>query len=227
VTTVKRRTTWRACAVMLAVGVVAAVSSPAADTTNPTNGCIQHFDPSTDYFTDKVTVDDATNFSVEYRKSYKVVSVKEAYAGGPAERYVLVQCGAPAPKLEADLASAQVVPVPATSLFLASPTHLPLLVDLGRLDVLTGVSSFKDLIGDDVTKRAATGHLREFAARQVIDAEFVVSSRPSLLMTGGAFSAALGVIRSAGIPVVANIEYLEPTALGRAEWMKYMALFLN
>jgi iron complex transport system substrate-binding protein len=146
------------------------------------------------------------NFSVEYRKSYKVVSVKEAYAGGPAERYALVQCGAPAPKLEADLASAHVVQVPATSLFLASPTHLPLLVDLGRLDVLTGVSSFKDLIGDDVTKRAATGHLREFAARQVIDAEFVVSSRPSLLMTGGAFSAALGDSQRRH-SVVANTEH--------------------
>ena len=46
-------------------------------------------------------------------------------------------------------------------------------------------------------------------------------------MTGGAPSAALAVIRSAGIPVVANTEWLEPTALARAEWLKYMALFLN
>jgi len=30
-----------------------------------------------------------------------------------------------------------------------------------------------------------------------------------------------------GVPVVSNTEYLEPTALGRAEWMKYVALFLN
>jgi iron complex transport system substrate-binding protein len=29
------------------------------------------------------------------------------------------------------------------------------------------------------------------------------------------------------VPVVANTEWLEPTALGRAEWLKYMALFLN
>ena len=46
-------------------------------------------------------------------------------------------------------------------------------------------------------------------------------------MTGGATSAALAVIRSAGMPVVANTEWLEPTALARAEWLKYMALFLN
>ena len=35
------------------------------------------------------------------------------------------------------------------------------------------------------------------------------------------------MIQTAGVPVVANTEWLEPTALGRAEWLKYMALFLN
>jgi iron complex transport system substrate-binding protein len=29
------------------------------------------------------------------------------------------------------------------------------------------------------------------------------------------------------VPVVANTEWLESTALGRAEWLKYMALFVN
>jgi len=224
----KWRAAWRARAFTFTLGVlVVAVNSSATGTANATGRCIERFDPTADYFADKVTIEDAVNFSVEYRKSYKVVSLKEAYAGGPAERYVLVQCGAPAPTLEADLAGAPVVRVPATSLFVASTTHVPLLVDLNRLDVLTGVSSVKDLIGDELAKRAATGQVREFAARQVIDAELVVSSRPSLLMSGGAFSAALAVIRSAGVPVVSNTEYLEPTALGRAEWMKYVALFLN
>ena len=45
---------------------------------------------------------------------------------------MLVQCGAPAPKLEGDLAGAQIVTVPITSLFSASTTHLSLLVDLQR-----------------------------------------------------------------------------------------------
>ena len=45
-------------------------------------------------------------------------------------------------------------------------------------------------------------------------------------MTGG-IDATLTVVRGAGIPVVANTEWLERTALGRAEWLKYMAIFLN
>ena len=64
-------------------------------------------------------------------------------------------------------------------------------------------------------------------AASTIDTELVVSQRPALFMTGGSTSAELSVIRRAGIPVVANHEWLEPTALARAEWLKYMALFLN
>ena len=93
---------------------------------------------------------------VEYRKSYKVVTVKEAYVGGPAERYVLVQCGAPAPALAGELAGAQVVTVPITSLFVFSTTHLSLLADLGRVDVLTGVAQ-RDVVMDDAGRSADQG----------------------------------------------------------------------
>ena len=212
---------------MLACAAVAGAQQPQHLRANITAGCIEHFDPAVDYFPDKVTIEDAATFRVEYRRSYKVVTVKEGSPGGPGERYVLVQCGAPPPALDGPLAGAQIVTVPIASLFSASTTHLPLLVDLGRLDVLTGVWRLKDLMGDAVVARAASGRVREFAAAGVVDAELVVSSRPSLFMTGGAAGAALAVIRAAGIPVVANTEWLEPTPLARAEWLKFMALFLN
>jgi iron complex transport system substrate-binding protein len=221
---------WHACiGVVVSCGVMVATQTVKthAVATNLTRGCADQFDATSDYFPDKVAIEDAGNFSVEYRRSYKVVTVKEAYPGGPPERYVLVQCGTPPPTLQGDLDGAQVVTVPVSSLFSASTTHVPLLADLDRLEVLTGVSRLRDLIGDEITRRAATGLVREFAAASVIDAELVVSSRPSLLMTGGASSASLAVIRNAGVPVVANTEWLEPTALARAEWLKYMALFLN
>ena len=110
------------------------------------------------------------------RKSYKVVSIKEAYAGGPPERYVLIQCGTPPPVNET---AAERIMVPISSLYSASTTHLALLVDLGRLDVLTGVSRLRDLTGDAILQRAASGQVREFSAASVIDSELVVSGRPS------------------------------------------------
>jgi iron complex transport system substrate-binding protein len=203
----------------LAIGVHA--STPVA------SGCAGVFDPSVDYFPDKATIEDASNFTIEYHRSYKVVRVKEADVAGRSESYVLVQCGAPAPPLEGALKGAQVVTVPINSLYSSSTTHLPLLVDLNRLDVLTGVSRLRDLLGDELAQRAKSGLVREFAPMSVTNDELVVAARPSLFMSGSTSSPSLGVIRSAGIPVVKNIEWRETTALGRAEWIKYMAAFLN
>lgn len=212
----------RHCAAAALIACAVAVLEPRLEGTGPasnlTTGCIQSFDATADYFPDKVAIEDAVNFTVEYRRSYKVVTVKEASPGGPPERYVLAPCGAPAPRLQGELAGAQLVTVPATSLFCSSITHLPLLVDLGRVEVLTGVSRLSDLVGDALQQRRTAGLVREFAPASVVDAERVVSSRPSVFIAGSTLSAPLAVIRGAGVPVVADTEWLEPTALARAEW---------
>jgi iron complex transport system substrate-binding protein len=212
------------CSATLAATSQVAVTPSGAS--NLTRGCVERYDAATDYFPDKVTVEDAVNFTVTYRRSYKVVQTKTS-AANSGDRYVLVQCGIPPPPLQGELAGAQVVTVPVSSLYSESTTHLSLLVDLRRLDVLTGVSTKKYLIGDEVLKRAGTAQVREFAASSTIDTELVVSQRPGLFMTAGSTSSELSVIRRAGIPVVPNHEWLEPTALARGEWLKYMALFLN
>ncbi len=69
---------------------------PGSRSGNVTRGCVDRFDAHADYFPDKVTIEDAANFTVTYARSYKTVTVKQAYAGGPGETYVLVQCGTPA-----------------------------------------------------------------------------------------------------------------------------------
>lgn len=205
-----RTRAWRVCASVAVVAcsafIAAQPSRGQAAAGNVTGGCVTRFDASADYFPEKVVIEDAANFTVDYHESYKVVTVREAYAGGPPERYVLVQCGAPVPALTGPLAGAVLVSVPIRSMFAFSPTHVPLLVDLDRVDVLTGVSA---------------------GAGAAIDVERIVTAKPGLFMTGGVSSPAFAVVRSAGIPVVANTEWLERTALGRAEWLKYMAMFLN
>jgi iron complex transport system substrate-binding protein len=195
---------------------------------NVRTGCVDRFDPETDYFPDKVAIEDAVDFSVEYRRSYKVVTVKDAYEGSLPERYVLAQCGTPAPPLAGVLAGAQVVTVPLASLFAFSTTHLALLADLDRMDVLTGVAQRDAVMDPKAEAKIKTGTVVEFAkVGLVIDVERVVAAKPSLLMASGTSNGTLSVIRHAGVPVVANSEWREPTALGRAEWLKYMALFLN
>lgn len=227
-----RRGIHRGCLALSLVACAAVASAlseePAVGAANLTRGCIERFDPSRDYFPDKVAIEDATNFSVEYRRSYKVITLNPVFAGGPPERYVLVQCGAPVPPLPDTLSGAQIVSVPIRSMFALSPTHASLLVDLGRVEVLTGVSDRAVVGSPEVQAGIDAGKVVEIAKRSLtIDVERVVRAKPDLLMTAGTSNPTLAVVRSVGVPVVANTEWLEPTALGRAEWVKYMALFLN
>ena len=61
------------------------------------NGCITTFDPAADYYPVKSQIDYATNFTVEYDKSYQVLTVLQPTQGGSPQSYVLVKCGAPTP----------------------------------------------------------------------------------------------------------------------------------
>ncbi len=187
--------------------------------------CIENFDPSTDYFPAKAKLEFARNVSVEYRNSYKVVTVRRG--DGSSEQYLLLQCGAPKPMVSGGLAGAPVVSIPITSMFSDSATHMPLLVELGHADVLTGINAARYVTTQPVLDRIRRGQVVEYAPNYIINPELVIAKAPAILMVGGGYPDEYKTIRKAGIAVVVNDEWEESTALGRAEWLKYMALFLN
>ncbi|HEY7814575.1 MAG TPA: ABC transporter substrate-binding protein [Nakamurella sp.] len=186
-------------------------------------GCITDFDPNTDYFPVKSEITHATNFSLSYHDSYQVLTVPQPTQGGAPESYVLVKCGAPTPELTGDLAGAQVVTTPVTSLYSGSTTHLPFLVELDQLDALTGVGTKGFISEKQVQDRVAEPDVVEFSGSGTVDAEAVIAGAPDVLVTAGTDDPAYAVIKAAGIPVLANADWLENDPLGRAEYVKYFA----
>lgn len=184
-------------------------------------GCITDFDPSTDYYPDKQQLEFAKTLTIDYQKSYQVVTVTPS--GGTAESYVLLRCGAPKPKLTGELAKAQIVTTPVDSLYSASTSHLPSLVELGQLDTITGVSSASFVSEKQVLDRFALQKPVEFAPTGPIDAERVVTGKPDLLIGSGFPDPSDGKIKQAGIPVLQDLDFAEPDPLGRAEWIKFFA----
>lgn len=196
---------------------------------NPTS-CVDAFDEGTDYFPDQVTFEEATGVSVSYESHYKIVEVALPDVEEPA-RYVLVQCGTPEPELDGDLADAQVVEVPVTSVVTLTTTNLPHLDELDAVDVLAGVGTGAYVSTPAVLDRIEAGEVPDFAdADGQADLEQVVGADPDLMVVDGFGDAVLDDIRrydEAGIPVAVNVDFNEQTLLGRAEWLKFTALFLN
>jgi iron complex transport system substrate-binding protein len=201
-----------ATALLVSVGC-AGCAGPGKAPDPSRKGCIESFDSSKDYFPEKTTPEFAENFSLEYHNSYKVVTVRRPADVGMEEKYVLLQCGAPRPELPAVLSRAPVITVPIMSLFSASSTHMPLLVDLGHVEVLTGVAQARYITTEPILDWIRQGHVTEYAANDVIDTETVILKAPAIVMSSGGFPEAYNTLQKAGIAVVTNVEWQERSAL--------------
>ena len=185
--------------------------------------CITDFRAGTDYFPDKSTVLDATNFTLSYHDSYQVLTVEQPYPHGRPESYVLVRCGAPTPALTGDLAGAQRITVPVASLYSASITQLGMITELGRADVVTGVADTADVVDPQLRQRISSGQTIGYAPGSQVNVEGVVAAHPDVLVSAGMDEPGYPKLRDAGVRVLADAEWLESTPLGRAEWIKVLA----
>ena len=194
---------------------------------NLADGCIDSFDPAVDYFPQKLSVSHATGFDVEYHNSYKVVTVSSPWHGAQEPfRYVLVQCGAPAP----EGVDGALIEVPVANIVAMSTTYLPTLDRLGLVDRLIGLDSHKWTTNAAVKERIAAGEIAEIGSGSNVNVELALDLDPALVMTyGSGFSDydTHPLLLEAGIPVALNGDYVEQEPLGRSEWMKFIALFFN
>ena len=193
-----------------------------------TTSCLQEFDPQRDYFPDKVQLDYASGFSVDYHNHYKVVTVHQPWKEADTQfQYLLVQCGAPVPE---DFDQAQVIAIPVQQVVALSTTYLPHFDQLKTMDALVGLDQFQRVNTPSVRRKIDQGNLQQFNSGQSLDLERLVATQPDLVMAFATSPSDLAPYRrlqQAGIPVVLVAEYLETTPLAQAEWVKFTALFFN
>lgn len=191
-------------------------------------GCVQTYDPDRDYFPDKIRLNYATGFSVTYHNHYKVVTVTRPWKDADRDfQYVLVQCGTPPPP---GFEAAQIIEIPVSRVVTLSTTHLPHFDRLGQVDALIGVDQFQRVNTPSVRRSIDEGKIQQFNGGNTLDLEGLVAAAPDLVMTfatGTPEADGYPRLMQAGIPVVLVAEYLEPSPLGQAEWLKFTALLFN
>jgi iron complex transport system substrate-binding protein len=100
---------------------------------------------------------------------------------------------------------------------------------LNETDKLIGFPTTDYISSEKMRKRIDAGKVKELGIDKGMNIEELFLLKPSMVM-GYAMSSDLGQlkkIKELGLPVVINAEYLEKHPLGRAEWIKFMALFFN
>ena len=176
---------------------------------------------------EKVTVEYARGFAVEYYDTYKVVTVYKPWQGAEEDfQYLLVQRGTEVPE---GFENAQVVEIPLERIVTMSTTYVTYLEMLDELDSLVGHESFLYTMNDKLLEMAEEGRVKEVGSGPQMNVEIILSLEPDLVMTHaiGSDWDTHPKLFEAGLQVAMNGEHMEQTPLGRFEWMKFVALFFN
>ncbi|HLZ17528.1 MAG TPA: ABC transporter substrate-binding protein [Cyclobacteriaceae bacterium] len=177
---------------------------------------------------DSLHIKYAKGFTIqELSEGSKLVEVNYPYQGAKSGyKYLLVQKGVPVPAHSQDVT---VIPIPIGSIVCTSTTHVPLLDYLNETDKLVGFPTPDYISSEKMRKRIDDGKVKDLDVDKKINVEELYLLKPALVM-GYTMTSDLGPLKKVkelGIPVVINAEYLERHPLGRAEWIKFMALFFN
>lgn len=204
-------------------GAITAQDSPVVEG-NLTDECVTTYDAEVDYFPDKIELTDAVNFDVEYFNNYKVVTVN-----GSLEIFntVLVQCGTPAPDASEFPEGTQFIEVPTGNLVSFSTTFLPGIAQLGLAEYVVGLDSLLFTSTPEIVERIEAGEIVEVAPNFELNLELVLEAEPEIAITDDFSPDRIAALIGAGVFTAVNTDYLETTPLGRAEWLKYTALFYN
>jgi len=176
---------------------------------------------------DTVSLKYADGFTISSVGNATLVEVTYPYQGAKSGyRYLLVPRGQEPP---AEINNAKIIYTPIQSIACTSTTHIPLLDYLGETDKLVGFTTTDYISSEKMRRRIDEGKVVELGVDNGIDLEKLAVLHPDMVM-GYTMTSDYGQfkkIEELKIPVIINAEYLEKHPLGRAEWIKFMALFFN
>jgi iron complex transport system substrate-binding protein len=185
-------------------------------------------DTGKDSASGKSVIKYAHSFTLAYFDHYKLVQVLNTLTGkSDTLQYLLVPRGMPVPS---GYPNAQVIPIPVKTIIGMSSMHIALADFAEVSDRIIGLGSLEYVTSPIVRKNIAAGKIATVGLDGNINKELVLTLHPDVLMDMGNPDAGFGrykTLTDAGVPVLLNVEWLENSPLGRAEWVKVMAALVN
>ncbi len=167
------------------------------------------------------------NFQMSYRGKVVLITVSNPWRdAGEDFHYLLKPRGTATP---AGYKGYQVVEVPVRRMVVLSPTYLAFIEQLGLVDKLKGFSDLARVYSKTIRRAARAGKIKNVGRGPNLRVEDVLDLKPDIIFTyaTGGFRDAHPKLLEAGLKVGVCAEYMESHPLGRAEWIKFFALFFN
>lgn len=140
----------------------------------------------------------------------------------PLHSYILVDKNAPLPD---NLPKGDIVRIPIENAVVYTSVHCGLIDQLGAYDCIKGVCDLKYIKLARLQADVEARKVKNLGEGTNPDIETIIDLQPdAILLSPFQNSGTYGKIGKLGIPLIECADYMETSALGRAEWMKFYGL---
>lgn len=174
-----------------------------------------------------VTIRYSKNLKVDYQDHVTLITVSNPWPGAKTGfKYLLKPKGTSTPQGFNDY---QVVETPVGNMVALSSTYLAFIDSLDLTDRLVGFSDPRRVHSLKIRGAALSGKIKTIGQGSNLLVETILDLQPDIIFTyaSGGFRDAHPKLLEADLKVGVCAEYMESHPLGRAEWLKFIALFYD
>lgn len=126
-----------------------------------------------------------------------------------------------------DFSGMTVVYTPVTNSVVFTSPHCWLLCALGASNTISGVCDFSYINIPWIQKSVKSGAVADCGNSMSPTVERIISLKPQAIFVSPFEGASYGQIDHIGVPVIECADYMETSALGRAEWMRFYGMLVG
>lgn len=175
---------------------------------------------------DTIRLQYAENLTLLKGQDYTVATLRNPWDTTQVLRtYILVDKDKPVPQ---HLPDGTLVRTPLSKTVVYSSVHCSLLQQLGALESIGGVCDLKYIKLSQIQDGCRQGSIADIGESMSPDIERIIDLHPdAILLSPFENSGGYGRIDKLNVPIIECADYMETSALGRAEWMRFYGLLFG
>lgn len=141
------------------------------------------------------------------------------------QKYILVPRDSAMP---AKLPAGTIVRIPVTNALVYSTVHNSLISEFGSADAIGGICNSKYVNDKELQHRLASGRIVDCGVSMSPDLEKIIKLCPQVIMLSPfENNDKYAKVGELGIPIIECADYMETSALGRAEWVRFYGMLFG
>lgn len=166
----------------------------------------------------------AKGFSVKYKGNMKLVDISDPMK----EKHTIYRFALAADPAKEEIPQGYTpIRIPAERIICMTSLQLSDFIAIDCLNNIAGITSTRFLHNKKMQERIKNGKTKRIGMEGNFDNEIVLGINPDFIFISPFKRGGYDSMKEVNIPLVPHLGYKEPSPLGQAEWVKFVALFIN